>query len=54
MNPENILNGLDKFTGEVKFVFGSKDPSIDCAKKLKRSTKSLLLMRLTTISLATI
>jgi pimeloyl-ACP methyl ester carboxylesterase len=35
MNPDNILSGLAKYTGTVRFVFGSKDPSIDWAKKLK-------------------
>jgi len=35
MNPDNILSGLAKYTGDVRFVFGSKDPSIEWAKKLK-------------------
>lgn len=35
MNPDKILNGLAKYTGDVRLVFGSKDPSIDWAEKLK-------------------
>jgi len=35
MNPDKILNELDKFTGIVRFVYGTKDPSIDWAKILK-------------------
>jgi alpha/beta superfamily hydrolase len=35
MNSESILNGLERYTGGVKFIFGNKDPSIDWAEMLK-------------------
>jgi pimeloyl-ACP methyl ester carboxylesterase len=39
MNPDNILKGLPKYTGDVRLIFGSKDPSIDWAEKLKEKYK---------------
>lgn len=44
MNPDKILDGLSKYAGDVRFVFGSKDPSIDWAEKLKEKYKVIVIV----------
>ncbi len=39
MNPDKILTNLNRYTGNIKFVFGGEDPSIDWSEKLKEKYK---------------
>lgn len=35
LKPEKILKGIESFSGQVNFVFGSKDPSVGWTENLK-------------------